>query len=72
MKVIDFVKVEIERLSMDYNIACQNKNRLHCNLIKSRVAYLYKITEACEETGDEAFFYVENSLELFGLDSDRL
>lgn len=72
MKVIDFVKVEIERLSIDYKIACQDKNRLHCNLIKGRVAYLYKITEACEETGEEAFFYVENSLELFGLDSDKL
>ena len=72
MKVIDFVKAEIERLSIDYKIACQNKNRLHCNMIKVRVAYLYKITEACEETGDEAFFYVENSLELFGLDSDKL
>jgi len=72
MKVIDFVKVEIERLSIEYKIACQIKNRQHCNLIKNRVAYLYKITEACEETGEEAFFYVENSLELFGLDSDKL
>ena len=72
MKVIDFVKVEIEQLSIDYKIARQDKNRLHCNLIKGRVAYLYKITEACSETGDEAFFYVENSLELFGLDSDKL
>ena len=72
MKVIDFVKVEIERLSIKYKIACQDKNKLHCNQIKSRVAYLYKITEACEETGEEAFFYVENSLELFGLDPDKL
>lgn len=72
MKVIDFVKVEIERLSIKYKIACQSKNKFHCNLIKNRVAYLYKITEACEETGEEAFFYVENSLELFGLDSDKL
>ena len=72
MKVIDFVKAEIDRLSVEYKIACQRKNRLHCNLIKNRVAYLYKITEACEETGEEAFFYTENSLELFGLDSDKL
>ena len=72
MKVIDFVKVEIERLSIEYKIACQNKNKLHCNLIKSKVSYLYKITEACEETGDEAFIFMDNSLELFGLDSDRL
>ena len=72
MKVIDFVKVEIDRLSIEYKIALQNKNRLHCNLIKNKVAYLYKITEACEETGEEAFFYTEKSLELFGLDSDKL
>lgn len=72
MKVVDFVKVEIDRLYIEYKIALQSKNRLHCNLIKNRVAYLYKITEACEETGAEAFFYTENSLELFGLDSDKL
>ena len=72
MKVIDFVKVEIERLHIEYKIASQNKNRFHCNLIKNKVAYLYKITEACEETGGEAFFYVENSLKLFGLDSGKL
>lgn len=72
MKVIDFVKVEIDRLYVEYKIALQSKNRLHCNLIKNKVAYLYKITEACEETGEEAFFYTEKSLELFGLDSDKL
>ena len=64
MKVIDFVKVEIERLSIEYKIACQSKNMLHCNLIKNKVAYLYKICEACEETGDDAFNLVRGKPEL--------
>ena len=71
MKVIDFVKDEIERLSVEYKMACQSKNRYRCKLIRNRVVYLYKITEACEETGEEAFIFVDNSLELFRLDSNK-
>ena len=72
MKVIDFVKAEIERLNMEYRISIQNKNKAHCNFLKSKVAYLYKICEACEETGDDAFNLVRGKLELFGMSEDKI
>ena len=70
MKVYDFVKAEIELLSIKYKIAIENRNKLHANMIKNKVSYLYKITEACEETGEEAFNYVSESLKLFGLNQE--
>ena len=72
MKSIDFFKKEIERLKIEFKISSAGNNKLKINLVKSKVIYLYKICNYCEEIDGECFKFIEENLKLFGINKDAI